>query len=103
MAESEVTVKQEPDLEDMSGPLNEEPRSLESNRMPEQAVTGTNNRYSNRKIDSTTVLIFIFLMYLIPFLFDQKKVNQRIKIPFTTKSLLAEFSYPYFDWVRCSE
>ena len=57
MAESEVTVKLEPDMEDMSRPLNEEPRSLESNRMPEQAVTGINNRYSIRKIGRATFLI----------------------------------------------
>ena len=82
MAESEVTVKLEPDMEDMSRPLNEEPRSLESNRMPEQAVTGINNRYS-------------ISMYLIPFLSDQKKVYQRITFPFTTKPLLAEFSYTF--------
>ena len=57
-----MTVKLEPDLEDMSRPLNEEPRSLESNRMPEQAVTGINNKYSIRKISRATVLFLCKIM-----------------------------------------
>ena len=56
-----MTVKLEPDMEDISRPLNEEPRSLESNRMPEQAVTGINNRYSIRKISRATVLFLYSL------------------------------------------